>query len=129
MRHAERGFTLLEVLVAMAVFAVVSLALLRSAGEQARLAAGMEDRLLAHWVASNTLTDLQSGNAFPDLGKLETSTVMAGRDWYVFITVAPTPSSDVRHVTVAVAPYDPDQAELPSPVISNVGFVRRRGRG
>lgn len=128
MRRAERGFTLIEVLVAMAVFAVVSLALLRSAGEQARLAAGMEDRLLAHWVAANTITDLQTSSEFPDLGQLETSTVMAGRDWFIFIKIGATPSSDVRHVTVSVAPYDPDVQDTPSPVVSNVGFVRRRGR-
>ena len=129
MRLKQRGFTLLEVLVAMAVFAVVSLTLLKSSSQQVSHSASMEDRLIAHWVAGNTLTDLQTNGNYPDVGEIETSTVMARRDWFITIKVAPTPSSDVRHVTVSVAPYDPEVADIPSPVVSNIGFVRKQQRG
>lgn len=52
MRHAE-GFTLLELLVALAVFSLAALALLNLGGEGARSAAIVEGRLLADIVAEN----------------------------------------------------------------------------
>ncbi len=129
MRASQAGFTLLEILAAMAVFAIVSLTLLKSSSQQVSHSAAMEDRLIAHWVAANTLTDLQTNGSYPDLGEMETSSVMARRDWFITIKVAPTPSNDVRHVTVSVAPYDPDVVDIPAAVVSNVGFVRRQTRG
>ncbi|MEL0028550.1 MAG: prepilin-type N-terminal cleavage/methylation domain-containing protein, partial [Perlucidibaca sp.] len=54
--QAGRGFTLIEVLMALAIFGVVSLMLLGQSRDQVRMAAGLEDRLIAHWVALNTLT-------------------------------------------------------------------------
>ena len=52
MRRAE-GFTLLELLVALAVFSLAALALLNLGGEGARSAAIVESRLLADIVAEN----------------------------------------------------------------------------
>lgn len=124
----QRGFTLLEVLVALAIFGVVALALLQTSGHQVRQAAALEDRLLASWVALNTLADLQTNGQFPDPGVQETSTVLASRDWFVILRISTTPSPDVRHVSVAVSPYDPDQTDIPEPVLRQVGFVTRRSR-
>lgn len=126
MRRAERGFTLIEVLAAMAVFGIVALVLLTQSREQVRLAASLEDRLLAHWVASNTLTDLQTGPSMPDLGSSETSTVMAGRDWFVTMKTATTPSTDVRSVVVSVSAYNPLTDSKGAPLVSLTGFVGRR---
>lgn len=125
----SRGFTLIEVLVAMAIFGIVALTLLTQTREQTRQAASLEDRLLAHWVATNTLTDLQSAGQLPDLGNSETNTVMAGRDWLIIMTVSTTPSPDVRSMEVKVSSYDPVSGEGGSPLVNVVGFVGRFNNG
>lgn len=125
-RMRNRGFTLIEVLVALAIFGIVALALLTQSREQVRMASGIEDRLLAHWVASNTLTDLQTSPGLPELGNSETSTVMAGRDWFVILKVGTTPAAEVRNVEVSVSSYEPISGNHGEPLVNLIGFVGRR---
>lgn len=128
-RRADQGFTLIEVLVALAIFGIVALTLLTTSRDQTRQAAAIEDRLLAHWVALNTLTDLQAGREFLDVGVTDTTAVMAGRDWFVTIEVSATPSPAVRHLDISVAPYDPVNAKAGNDLVTEVGFLSQRGAG
>lgn len=128
-RRADQGFTLIEVLVALAIFGIVALTLLTTSRDQTRQAAAIEDRLLAHWVALNTLTDLQAGREFLDVGVTDTTAVMAGRDWFVTIEVSATPSPAVRHLDISVAPYDPINAKAGNDLVTEVGFLSQRGAG
>src|SRR3546814_11896301 len=72
-RHA-RGFSLIEILVAMAVFSLVALALLNLAGENTRSAVVIEERVLAGVVSDNrageamlaTPADLAAQSAGPE---------------------------------------------------------------
>ena len=128
-RRADRGFTLIEVLVSLAIFGVVALTLLTTSRDQTRQAAAIEDRLLAHWIALNTLTDLQAGSEYLEVGVTDTTAVMAGRDWFVTIEVSTTPSPAVRHLDISVAPYDPISAKAGNDLVTEVGFLRQRGAG
>ncbi|MFJ4065513.1 type II secretion system minor pseudopilin GspI [Pseudomonas sp. NPDC089996] len=56
---AERGFTLLEVLVALAIFAVLAVAVTTASQHVLAQSQGLEQRLLASWVADNHLTELR----------------------------------------------------------------------
>lgn len=127
MRRGETGFTLIEVLVALAIFGIVALTLLTTSRDQIRQASAVEDRLVAHWVALNTLTDLQAGSEYLEIGSSDSTAVMAGRDWYVSILVSATPSASVRHLDISVAPYDPINARPGSDLVTEVGFLRQRG--
>ncbi|MES3041002.1 MAG: type II secretion system minor pseudopilin GspI [Pseudomonadota bacterium] len=129
MHRADRGFTLIEVLVSLAIFGVVALTLLTTSRDQTRQAAAIEDRLIAHWIALNTLTDLQAGSEYLEVGVTDTTAVMAGRDWFVTIAVSTTPSSAVRHLDISVAPYDPINAKAGNDLVTEVGFLRQRGAG
>lgn len=129
MNRANRGFTLIEVLVALAIFGVVALSLLTSSRDQTRQAAALEDRMLAHWIALNTLTDLQASNDYPEVGVMDSTAVMAGRDWFVTISVSSTPSPAVRHLDISVAPFDPISGKAGNDLVSEVGFLRQRGAG
>lgn len=126
-RRADQGFTLIEVLVALAIFGIVALTLLTTSRDQTRQAAAIEDRLLAHWVALNTLTDLQAGREFLDVGVTDTTAVMAGRDWFVTIEVSATPSPAVRHLDISVAPFDPINSKAGNDLVTEVGFLSQRG--
>lgn len=125
-RHPQRGFTLIEVLVALAIFGVVALTLMEQTRLQVRQAAGVEDRLLAHWVALNSLTDLQTAPDFVALGTSDTTAVLAGRDWFVTLETTATPSDAVRHVDISVAPYNATTNARGSALVKVTGFVRRR---
>jgi general secretion pathway protein I len=104
----NKGFTLLEVLVALAVFAVAAIALMRVSESQLQLSARLEDKTFAHWVALNMVSEMQANQDWPDLGEQTGKVAMAGRDWKIIVKTLATPMSRVRRieVTVGLAPQD-----------------------
>jgi general secretion pathway protein I len=58
----DRGFTLLEVMIALAIIAITLGALISTSGSQASSAGYLKQKTLAHWVALNEITRLQAGN-------------------------------------------------------------------
>ena len=54
-----RGFTLLEVMVALVIFALVSVALVKNATSSVRHAAIIQDRTIAWWLAENRMTNFR----------------------------------------------------------------------
>ncbi|MDR5810381.1 type II secretion system minor pseudopilin GspI [Caballeronia sp. LZ019] len=67
-RRRTSGFTMIEVLVALAIIAVALAASLRAVGSLATGEADLHRRLLAGWSADNELAQLRLSRAFPDIG-------------------------------------------------------------
>jgi len=78
-RHG--GFTLLEVMVALAVFALAAIALLDLQRESLRTTGGVAERAIAQIVAENRLVALMAGRETPEPGIRRGETEMAGRNW------------------------------------------------
>ena len=121
----NKGFTLLEVLVALAVFAVAAIALMRVSESQLQLSARLEDKTFAHWVALNMVSEMQANQDWPDLGEQTGKVSMAGRDWKIIVKTLATPMNRVRRVevTVSVAPQDFTQNMEAITVLS--GFIEQ----
>lgn len=79
--HHARGFTLLEVLIALAIVALSAGALLGSVTSSASNASYLKERALAEWVALNRLSEIRMDRDMPSLGKRKGNTVMAGTRW------------------------------------------------
>ncbi len=77
-----RGFTLIEIMVAMAIIAIALASLMKASGNHTHSAAYLKSKTLAHYVAMNEVTRLQISNEWPDLGSSSKSTEMAGIEWY-----------------------------------------------
>ena len=73
----ERGFTLVEVLVALAIFAVALTAALRTCSIATDTALDFRERLLAGWVAENRLAEYRLGRV-PELGEHAGTAVQGG---------------------------------------------------
>lgn len=61
----SRGFTLLEVMVALAILAIALAASVRSVGEQARARDLLRDDSYARWVAANLIAETRISEGFP----------------------------------------------------------------
>ena len=125
MRRVARGFTLLEVLVALAIFAVAAVTLLSAQNSQLATTARLADKSIAHWAALNHLAELQLQRAFPEVGQGQRPVSMAGRDWVITTKVSPTPSRDVRRLDISVAPKAEGFLEGAAAVTTLVAYLPR----
>lgn len=101
-RSRKQGFTLLEVLVALAVLSIALAAALKVTGQYLDNSAYLRDRTLAQWVALNQLSELRLAAAWPGPGKLEGEDSMAGRAWRWQIQVETTADAELRRLRVRV---------------------------
>lgn len=109
MRRAEDGFTLLELLVALAVFSLAVVALLNLAGENTRAAALVEERTLAGVVAENRAVELLTAAVPPEEGRFAGETDAGGRAWRYTTTVSATADPDIVRAEVIVRPTDAER--------------------
>jgi len=100
------GFTLLEVLVALAVVAVALAAGLRAAGVLSDNAERLGDVIAAQWCADNQLTELRLRRIFPGVGDSDFSCEQMGRSYRGKLLTRPTPNPSFRRVDAAVSSED-----------------------
>ncbi len=98
----RRGFTLIEMLVALAVFSLVALTIVRLASENTRAAVHVENRLLAGIIAENVAVEAFAAPNPPDRGLAQGEVDMAGRRWIWRRTVSPTEQPGLVRMDVAV---------------------------
>jgi general secretion pathway protein I len=97
------GFTLLEVLVALAVVALGLAAGLRAADALTDNARRLEDVVAAQWCADNQLTELRLRRAFPGVGDSDFACEQLGRSFRGTLRTRPTPNPSFRRVDAEVA--------------------------
>lgn len=117
----SRGFTLLEVLVALAVFATAAMAVINAANIQMSQIPVMRERTLANYVASNRLVEVKLENTFPEVGSKDGRMEMAGEQWYWRQKVIKAADDKLRLVRVSVskdAGFDGILAEVDTYVVN-----------
>jgi general secretion pathway protein I len=102
-RTNQAGFSLLEILVALAIIAIALAACVRAAGQIATGQAQLRDRALALISAENTLADLRAQRIFPPLGSSSTPCPQGPLALVCELLVGKTDDRDLRQVTVSVA--------------------------
>ncbi|MGD8709389.1 MAG: type II secretion system minor pseudopilin GspI [Ectothiorhodospiraceae bacterium] len=108
MKRRHSGFTLIEVLVALAIIALGLAAVIQAAGQSTANASALRDRTFAHWVAMNKLTEMQVQGAWRT-GRQDSERTFAGRDWPVQVEIQETPYDNLHRADIRV--YDPDDDE------------------
>ncbi len=94
----HKGFTLLEVLVALTIVSLSLGALISTSGSQANSAGYLKQKTIAHWVAMNEITRLQVDKAWPGKGDTKGSTQMAGAEWFWTRSVKETEDENAQQV-------------------------------
>jgi len=98
-----RGFTLIEILVAVAILAVALAATTRAASLATDGTLETRQRLLATWAAQNRVAEVRARRLFPSAGNTRLTTEQGGLALVIDEAVSDTPNPTIRRVDLAVA--------------------------
>ena len=117
--RARGGFTLVEVLVALAIISIALMAALRAAGQGTSNADALRSHLLARWVAQDLLAEHRAREDWQPLGISRGSETEGGLKFFWREDVIATPNPAFRRVDVRVF----SGAEESSALVHLTGFV------
>jgi general secretion pathway protein I len=100
------GFTLIEVLVALAIVAVGMAAVMSALSSSANTVVYMRDKTFAQWVALNQLATLRVSGQTPSVGNTNGDLDYAGRSWHWKQEVVASEVPGVMRIDVSVRPKD-----------------------
>ena len=102
MSRLARGFTLVEVLVALAIVAIALMAGLQATAALTKHAQRQSDMVLAQLCAENELVKIRLLKQMPGVGDTSVACQQAGRSLTVALAVRPTPNPNFRRVDARV---------------------------
>jgi general secretion pathway protein I len=108
------GFTLIEVMLAMAVFAIAGVALLSAATNNARNISYLEDKMFANWVASNQLVATHLVETWPPKNNLKGEVELGGRTWFWLQKVVKTTDKNMRQIVMEIRLKESDELAIDS---------------
>ncbi|WP_372965378.1 type II secretion system minor pseudopilin GspI [Marinobacter sp.] len=122
MNRRTKGFTLLEVLVALLVFSLIATA---AAEVGSQYIAGFErvrDKTLAGWIAENRINELRLQETLPGTSENSVDTDFGSYRWQVTTVVQDTAEPSMKRVEVTVAKY-PAEKDTPFPIHTLSAFL------
>ena len=96
------GFTLIEVLIALAIVAIGFGAAMKATSLFAANAYDLKVRLFADWAAQNRLAEYRLWQDFPNPGQTRTSCPVANEDFICIETISTTVNPLIRRIEIRV---------------------------
>jgi general secretion pathway protein I len=126
-RDRSRGFTLLEVMIALAV---VSIGLVAASSSIAQLTANgvyLRDKTLGHWIAMNKLAELRLAETWPEVGKSDDDIDFGSQSWHWTAEVTETQVENLRRIDITVARKDSKEEVVVARLAGFIGEPRPAG--
>ncbi len=122
----QRGFTLIEVLVSVAILTLALGAVITAGSRYVDNTVYLREKTLATWIAHNLIVEATLQKRFPDKGKEEDEVEFANRKWTWIAETQETPDPDLRRMDVSIWPAE-DNEEKVGPLVTISAFVPRPG--
>ena len=105
-RRTAPGFTLVEVLVALAIVTVGASAVLAALSSSADTSAYLRDKAFAKWIALNRIAEVRLAVRKPTIGESSGEVEFAGRRWRWQQTVEEVQDTAMLRIDVRIRPAD-----------------------
>ena len=119
-RPDSRGFTLIEVVVALAILGIGMLAVFKTIGDTVYNVNELRDRSFAEWIADNRITEVRISGEMPSVEETAGEVEFAGRQWHWLTKVSQTQVQGLRRIDVSVRRDDDPEN---SAIVTLSGFV------
>jgi len=110
--RTKAGFTLVEVLVALGIFAVLSSGYLIATSEAVRGLGRLQDKVFALWIAQDTVTRMRSIESEQADSLTAQTVTFLDREWQISFNAEATDNARMRRVTIFVATDDDPESQL-----------------
>ncbi|MBQ25406.1 type II secretion system minor pseudopilin GspI [Alcanivorax sp.] len=118
----QQGFTLVEVLIAVSILALVMVVLGQTMGSTARAYTNINETHLGFLVASDKLVEMQVYQQWPSTGESDSTVTRNGREWWINTRVSEGPYPDTRRVDIEVGMMqDDDEGQMAYHLASLIG--------
>ena len=125
--HLRRGFTLLEVLVALAILALALMAALRAGAVGAQNAVEIRQRQLADWVAQDRYEEHRARRDWLPVGSSSGEATQGGSRFRWEETVSGTANVQFRRIDIRVRAADQSDAANAASLARITGFLVKPG--
>ena len=109
----QRGLTLIEVLIALAIIAIALTAIIKAVGENIRGTSYLEDKTAALYVAQQVANEARVGILPLQAQTITEKTNMLGREWYWQAEMHATGNANIHKISVSVYKNEPENDESP----------------
>jgi general secretion pathway protein I len=114
----NRGFTLIEVLVALVVATLALGAVLAAVSQMADTGLTLRERTYASWIGQNKITELRLANVIPDVSESNGEIEYAGQEWAWIANISETGIENLFRVDVDISRPGSDDI-----IRSVIGFI------
>ncbi|MGH8193848.1 MAG: type II secretion system minor pseudopilin GspI [Woeseiaceae bacterium] len=121
-KSPDGGFTLIEVMVALAIAALSLAAVAAAISQMVDAATSMRERTYASWIAQNRIAQLRLANVVPEVSENSGELQYAGRSWTWRSTISETDVENLFRVDVTVLLADSEEV-----VRTVTGFIGEPG--
>lgn len=119
---SQRGFTLIEVLVALLVFGLIATAAAEVGSQYIASYERIRDKTMAGWIADNRISELRLQEALPDISENSDDLDYGPYRWQVTTAVLGTEEPSMRRIEVTVARFRDDGSD-PVPIHTLSAFI------
>ena len=106
MRSQSKGFTLIEVLLALSIIAIALTALIKATAQTVTSTSRVKDKTISHWVAMQGVTMIQLGLLNVSANQeISEATNMLGQRWYWRAKLTPTAINHIQQINITVSKH------------------------
>lgn len=124
-RH--RGFTLIEVMVALLVFGLIAAAASEVGSQYIGTFERVRDKTLATWIAENRMAELRLQENFPGIDETTRELEYGPARWQVTTEISATEEASIRRVDIHVGRYSAEESADPPRLHTLSGFIGEQG--
>ncbi len=127
MNRHSRGFTLIEVLVALLVFGLIATAASQVGSQYIGTYERVRDKTLATWIAENRMAELRLAEDFPGIDETTDELNYGNYRWQVTTEISATEEPSIRRVDIHVGQFTSEGADDPPTMHTLSGFIGEQG--